>query len=207
MEAVDFRSPAHQARYLATYISDPSTIQAYCMNSWGTAPSIERIKKLRSDYLNTRRHYSRVVEKPCRDDGDIQRLGALPVAKPVEITPEPPIEPKKVLDRPMKLVWPEHRPTSFFDLGELIDSVAKDFDISHGELIGSDRGRVFVHARWVVWRILRDRGWSNRRAALALNRTDHSTVIHAMENFDVRAKHWPRVGASYEAHRAAGWCK
>lgn len=201
MEAVDFTSPAHQAKHLARYISDPSTIQAHCVNSWGTSPSLARIKRLQE----SQRRRSKQVDDPLPQDGHIQRLGILPVAKPK--APERKVEPKRILAPPPKLVWPEKREECFFNLVELIDSVAKDFDISHGELIGTDRRPVYVNARWVVWRILRDRGWSYKRAAHAVNRNDHSTVIHAIENFDIRAKHCPLVGASYEAHRAAGWCK
>jgi hypothetical protein len=192
---------------MARYITDPSTIRAHCMNGWGVAPPIERIEAMQAEYRNMRRDYIRPLETPCRDDGDIQRLGALPIDKQVEVEPEPVIEPKRVLQPASRMVWPEQRAACVFDLAELIDSVARDFDISHGELIGTDRQRIFVNARWVVWRILMDRGWSNSRAAAALLRNDHSTVIHAMKKFDIRAKQCPLVRASYEAHRAAGWCK
>ena len=195
------------ARRMAKYISDPSTIRAHCMNGWGVAPPIERIRAMQDEYRNLRRDYTRTIEKPCRDDGEVKRLGTLPLKKPVEVEPTP--QPKPIaFALPVGLpVAAKAEPTRYFSVRALIDSVADDFGISHGELIGSARTRLFVNARAVVIQILHRRGWSYSRIARAVGRNDHTTMIHSVKTFEKRAEYNAEVAECFEAHRAAGWCK
>jgi hypothetical protein len=84
---------------------------------------------------------------------------------------------------------------------ELVTSVARDFDISHGELIGDCRANEFVDARSVVSRVLHDRGWSYPQIGRLLGGRDHSTVINLVRKFDVYGRRNLVVMQSYERHR------
>lgn len=84
---------------------------------------------------------------------------------------------------------------------QLIQSVADDFGISYGELIGDGRSRIFVEARVVIIRVLRERGWSFPRIGMLLGNRDHSTIIHSFSNYDIHERRNPLVAFSYGRHR------
>jgi chromosomal replication initiation ATPase DnaA len=82
-----------------------------------------------------------------------------------------------------------------------VQSVADDFAISYGELIGEGRSRHLVEARVVVVAVLRERGWSFPRIGKLIGGRDHSTIIWAHQNFDIHAKRNPRVLNLYKQYR------
>lgn len=86
----------------------------------------------------------------------------------------------------------------------LIDSVAADFDISYGELIGEGRELVYVDARAVVVRILRMRGWSFPKIGRALGDRDHSTVMNTHCKYGIYEARNPLVAMSFARHAALG---
>jgi len=111
-----------------------------------------------------------------------------------EPLPEPPphvdvIEPEHVYDR---------RPETGM---KLVQCVADDFNISYGELVGDGRSRKYVEARAVVVRVLRMRGWSYPKIARLIGKRDHSTIIHAIDTFDIHAKRNPMVAKLFERYR------
>lgn len=70
----DVQSPVGLASKLATYIADPSTIQAHVKSFFGRAPSIEKIKELRAKVESeksrvTRYHDDRFVTRCTRHNG------------------------------------------------------------------------------------------------------------------------------------------
>lgn len=84
---------------------------------------------------------------------------------------------------------------------QLVQSVADDFGISYGELIGEGRTRIYVEARSVVVHVLRQRGWSFPRIGALLNKRDHSTIMHSFDTFDIHANRNPLVAFCYEKYR------
>lgn len=84
---------------------------------------------------------------------------------------------------------------------ELVTSVAADFDISHGELIGDCRSSTFVEARAVVTRVLHERGWSYPRIGCLLGGRDHSTIINLHRKFEIYARRNLTVRQSYNRHK------
>lgn len=82
----------------------------------------------------------------------------------------------------------------------LIEAVAADFDLSYGEVIGTNRSRRMVAARAVVARILRDRGWSTSQIGRSLRR-DHSTILHLLDQWPKWRSTYPEAAAFYERER------
>lgn len=80
---------------------------------------------------------------------------------------------------------------------EITLRVADMFGLTADELTGPSRKSVNVNARAVVARILRDRGISYPRIGRLIGRTDHSTAIHIVSNFDVYCRRDPRVALAY----------
>lgn len=52
---MEYASPVQYAKYLAGYISDPSTIRARVKDEFGRAPSVDVIRKIRAEKLKTPR--------------------------------------------------------------------------------------------------------------------------------------------------------
>ncbi|WPZ05506.1 helix-turn-helix domain-containing protein [Pelagerythrobacter marinus] len=104
---------------------------------------------------------------------------------------------------PSKPPPPPLPPIVFRPLGvarDLLDSVAEDFGVSHGEIIGNGRSAKLVEARAVVITILRARGWSYPQIGKVLGDRDHSTVIHVAGKLDIYAERNPVVGQSLRRH-------
>ena len=202
MEAIDFVGPEQQARHLARYISCPSTIRAHCINNWGRSPDVMQIKAWQAPKR------TRAIAEPKDTDALQPRIGILPVAKPKPVkvakvvfaAPKPP----KAGLKP----WPKWYipPARCFIASDLIASVAEAFRMTPADITGDGREQRFVHARAVVVRIMRDRGWSFPRIGRVLGGRDHSTTINAASKFDIYARQNDQVVAVYQAHRDAGWC-
>ena len=184
MLAVDFQSPTHQADYLARYIKNPSTIRAHCINSWGRAPSDQEIARLLA------KHQKRVrdIGEPTESDGLMPRLGTLPPAK-LQVKPFGPPITKEEIRAEVKTVEIERMKP----VGKVIlAAVAESCEISIDELTGKGRSRCFVVPRFLAARLLFDvkrrdgvRRFSYPQIGAFLGGRDHTTVIHAIRQFDV----------------------
>ena len=202
MEAIDFDTPERFAKHLAKYISCPSTIRAHCVRDWGKAPTLQEIVAMQDG------HKKRVrtdIGEPIDADALMPRLGSIPLPRRRSRTQ--PAKPTMTPEQRQTL-WPRwyQPPTNVFEVATLIDSVAGDFGFTRTVLVGEQKHPSMVHARAVIVRILKERGWSLPRIGRALGGRDHSTVSNAVRQYDVYVRVNPLVGMSYEAHKAAGWC-
>ena len=87
---------------------------------------------------------------------------------------------------------------------EIISRVASMFCITPEQLKSATRARSYVAARGVVVRLLREMDsyvYSFTVIAKLIGRTDHSTALHAWQNFDTLVKRDARV---FEAYKALG---
>lgn len=98
-------------------------------------------------------------------------------------------------------MWPKwYKPQGPFFCGEMLESVAHDFDLTREAMIGPSRDRLNVKARAVAAKILRQRGWSFPQIAKTLNRNDHSTIMHACNMFSIYAERDCRMMDSFMRH-------
>jgi len=82
---------------------------------------------------------------------------------------------------------------------QLIEAVAKAYDIEPDELTSKSRQRHLVEARALIVDTLQKRGWSHPRIGLLLGGRDHSTTINASRNLDIYLKHSAECRDVYEA--------
>lgn len=207
MEAIDFQSAQHMAQHLARYISCPSTIRARVADHFDRGvPSREAIAELRRK-VEAKRTYQ-CGEPDHTDEADFQVRSLIPRK---EAKAKLVIEPKPMLVRKdhSSTLWPKwYSPPAarYFSHRALIASVARDFDMNPDDLTGKRKGSPYVHARSVVARILKERGWSAPEIGRKIGGRDHSSVLNSIKNFDIYDKMNPLVGESYRAHKLAGWC-
>lgn len=88
--------------------------------------------------------------------------------------------------------------------GELAMVIAKAFEVSTTAMLGHSRDTQVVAARSVFIRILRERGQSLKQIATRINRNDHTTVTHALNSYDARAKRFPDMDRVYRELKAMG---
>lgn len=92
---------------------------------------------------------------------------------------------------------------------EVLDAVVEVFGISLADLKGRGKAREYVLARAVAVRLIRDRVWEDgapRHSLPMIGRylgRDHSTICHALDNFDRYARRWPEVDEAYQALRVS----
>ena len=58
----DHSTPSSFARYLASYVSDPSTIRARTIDQFGRAPSVDECRAMREAHLSIRKQGERKME-------------------------------------------------------------------------------------------------------------------------------------------------
>jgi hypothetical protein len=90
----------------------------------------------------------------------------------------------------------------------VIRAVAAAYDIDPRVLCGPHRGTYFVHARAITYRLLRDLKWIDGTQRFSLPQIgqfiggrDHSTVCHALDQFDVYCRTNPYMRAVYDTLR------
>ena len=116
---------------------------------------------------------------------------AAPKAKPARNSPYVPVTDRPVIEPPGSI-------------RRMMADVAKAFNLSLEELTGKDRGEVFVAARAVAYRLIRDRKtildtprFSAPQIASFFGR-EHSTILHSLDHFEDYAKRWPIVRETYD---------
>lgn len=183
----DERPPLSMARDMAKWCNDPSKIAAYVNNYYGG----KRVTREECAQMIWRRQNVRTRNIPDWPEEKPKLTLVDPIGpfKPkLKKPPEPKPEPKPV-------------PDAGFDYRVLIDRVATSFGITHGEIIGDCRRKVFVEARAVVIAVLKERGWSYNRIRKVLNQRDHSSAINAMEKLHIYARRNPNVVKCYLRYR------
>ena len=91
----------------------------------------------------------------------------------------------------------------------IIDMAAAAFKIEPEQITGLARTNYIVSARFVVCKILREQTWADGSTRFSyphigsfLGGRDHSTIIHAVETFDDRARKYPEMWLGYESVKA-----
>jgi chromosomal replication initiator protein len=80
-----------------------------------------------------------------------------------------------------------YRPHYSYDWRETLNRVAKTYKVAPEDILGRSRQRHITDARWVFIKALRAKGrLSFPRIGQIVNR-DHTTVMHACQNFKDRA--------------------
>jgi chromosomal replication initiation ATPase DnaA len=128
------------------------------------------------------------------------------------------VERARGLHTPIKTAKPKPKPVVTVKAipGEglasgIIRAVAAAYNIEPKVLCGTYRGPYFVHARAVTYRLLRDMTWGDGTQRFSLPQIaqfvggrDHSTVCHALDQFDTYCRHNPFMRAVYDALRDNG---
>lgn len=65
----------------------------------------------------------------------------------------------------------------------IIETVCRAFEITDAMLLGKGCMKWLVIPRHLVMVLLHEKGWSSQEIAHATNRTDHTTVLHALKAF------------------------
>jgi len=176
------RDPAFYAKHLASYISDASTIRTNTVRMFGRSPSLDIIKCMMREAEAARNVQRRDMERleEWNDNGAVWKVLGLVRAeppKPVLIEPEPIAvaiaEPKP------KLVPKTPR--------EVIAAIAADYGFTSEEITGKARHRKYIMARNAAAYALKQRGNSFPLVGRWMGGRDHSTIVHAVKQFEDRA--------------------
>lgn len=91
----------------------------------------------------------------------------------------------------------------------IIDAVAAAFELEPKQIVGPSRASYIVSARFVACKILREQEWADGSKRFSfphigsfLGGRDHSTIIHAVEIFEDRARKYPEMWLGYESVKA-----
>ena len=86
---------------------------------------------------------------------------------------------------------------------DTVRNVANAFGINYSELIGRGRAGHLIEARSVAARLLRDRGMSYPHIGRHIGGRDHSTVINAVDKFDIYCRRCALAEQVYQSLREA----
>jgi hypothetical protein len=85
----------------------------------------------------------------------------------------------------------------------VIGSVAKSFAMDAQELTGSSQTRRHCAARFIVYRLLSDYGYSSAKIGRLVGGRDHTTILNGLSRFDAFVIRDPFVAAVYDRHAKA----
>lgn len=193
-------SPKGLAYRMAGYQRDAEYIRNMVLRDYGRAPSVATIKEMQKHHQKQKEAFNRSLYvdgnfSPKTPLGrHFQVAGLVKQDAPAAAKPKPVVavvEPVAKAKPPKpKTIWPSwyippslRRHPSF----ELIEKVAADFGVTVGDIKGQTRRAIVVTARRVICKILRDRGISLPVIGKLLGGRDHSTIMHAVSQFDNQA--------------------
>lgn len=173
-------SPASYAQELARYISCPTTIRARVLDEFDSAPHIRTIQRFQAEHKADRERYRAASDNLVPEPGDIhgfrvRRLARWPFEKDAPPKPKPPQFPDPIRFTPGVLPV------------DIIREVAAAFDLTYADIMSNRRVRPIMLARRTAAYILFKRGNSYPKVAQCLGLKCHSTIIHAVEQFESRA--------------------
>lgn len=166
------------AKKVSAYISDPSTVRIRTLEQYGRAPSVSLIKgwqdKVKADK-------QKEIEK--RKKADSQYVN-------VEFYNPQPIPELRV-----------RKVSKWVDPKDIIKAIAEYHGTTYHNIIGLCRLRKTAHVRFLIARILKERGNSYHHIGHLLGGRDHSTISHGIWRFPDVAKRHPEILKSYEHFR------
>lgn len=83
-------------------------------------------------------------------------------------------------------------------ISDLINEVAREFEVSSKELIGHSRYRSIMKARFALYKVLVARGSSRARAGKVCGGRDHTTIMYGMGQAELMAFKDPEYKAKIE---------
>lgn len=80
---------------------------------------------------------------------------------------------------------------------ELVADAAAKHGLTPQQILGHNRRRDIVRARWEAWKAARDQGWTLSKIASEFNR-DHTTILHGLRALDDPAGRIDHLKAALE---------
>lgn len=217
--ASDYYDIMHVGVEQFSYLKCPSKIRAAMINAGGPRLPLDVIKR-------------RLTRLPCKVEGanigepteadaidwrmtglvrpERRKQSSLTAEERVKIAnlakgiPSKPPQPKERVYR-YRAPRTNHVGTAYAD--RLIDRVSDALYIPRKVLLSKSRLKLIVAGRALIVALLRDRNpgvYSYPRIASILHRLDHSTMIHAHEQFENYCKLFPEIAELFAELREAG---
>lgn len=213
-ELFDESTPKGMAYKLAKNITDVGAIRSYVLGFFGEekTPSRETI----ADFIAYHR-------RPARGDAFANRtLGYYPETDDGQYRPEPTAEvlreARKQARRKTVEPFTEPRQRDYIVIEAandenpwlhpwrmsrcLIESICRDLDLDVRAVLGQRKTISLVKARFVVYKLLTEWGYSSSEVGHRAGGRDHSTVLHGLKQFQVHYERDPRIAATYDRHKA-----
>jgi len=167
------------ARYLASYISDVSTIRARTIDAFGMAPERHEIEGMRANVAAPRPH----------DQGQWDCI-----IDPPEPPPEPPlfIPPAPVKVRTEYPIGPKG----------IICRIAEEMGSSYHDIVGPVRKASLTRIRFLIAGLLVERGISSRATGELIGGRDHKTITNGCEKLRDLLKRDVEVREVYDKYCA-----
>lgn len=203
-------SPLAYARYLAGYISDPSTIHIMTKREWGRAPDLDRCRHIRQRVMEERQRevevmVARAVPLADKQPREFFQCGHERAMENVAFKGDNEIC-RTCLDKKRKaMAWQryaarleearQHERKALLDVADLdlaeiiapsrraIVSAARIYGVAPALVVSKNRKRSIVRARWAVMLALRSMGedrYSLTRIGTIVGINDHATVIYGL---------------------------
>lgn len=174
-------SPGNYVWHLARYIRDPSTIRARTIDLFGRAPDLKLISatiEAAAAYKKPRSENCLGVKSVVKDDGSDFVVRGIR-------QPEPEREPPAPIMVTIANDQGQHE-VPIVTWRDVVSAVARDFGFTFADLVGGCRLRPIMLARRTAAFVLHKRGSSFPQVGRWLG-VDHSTVIHAVRQFEQHA--------------------
>lgn len=181
-EAMNSDASAY-AGQLARYIRDISTIRARTFDQFGCSPTRSWIAQKQAEHIAERERYRAESDKIPEIDCDAQpfKVGAMPaVFGKQRLQPDDP----RLIESPAPVVHLHSTPRT---VREVIEAVCRDLKQLPEEVLGGSRKRPLMLARRTTAYVLHKRGNSYPQIGSFLGGIDHSSIIHAVRQFDLHA--------------------
>lgn len=173
----------HYAEYLASYISDPSTIRSHTLDQFGMAPNMEAIQEMRAKVIASR-------AQPWNG-----LMGDKYIGSKYDI-----VEPVQPVAKVIPFV-PRNRPPPL-DPDEIIKQIANELGSSYSEIIGKSKPRRVTRVRFLIAGLFVERGNSYSQTGMFLGGRDHKTAHHACNVLRDMLKRDPALTAIYKKYCA-----
>jgi hypothetical protein len=183
------------------YLRTPDRIRAALINTVGHAPPLAVIERELSAILQPRPDGYGDVGEPTEGDGlyyaprrNPHYVAAGHTTLAANFKASRPAEKPRVYKTP-----PNYSPTVASE--RLVEQVCEMMGLDPARMMGPTRVRVYVYARAIVAKLLKERNpsvYSCPRIAACIGRKDHSTVLNLLSQFETYLR-VPIVRETYEA--------
>lgn len=208
-EKLEANGPQALAFRMAGYIADPNYIASYVAREYGKhrAPTVEQCKAYRETHERRKAEFRRLSER-C-DLAERQRQEAAEnrekMRRAARAAEQARIDAKRAEMAAADAQAAREALSGFMSLSNrIVAAVAFAFAMPVSYMTSPSRARRAVLARFVAIRLLRDQmddkgrhRFSTPQIGRMVGRSDHSTVLHALHNFDKQMAASPSSLAIY----------